>query len=149
MVREARRGTALADRDAVRARVESDQRFLGYPFEFFKILAPLVESNSFPAVSSGPSGLSPPRTSPTPGERVPEISFRSAHVEPYPESVGIPRRFAQRLFGKKTYDPKLLVLNSSKLLGAAPPRLPQEGDAHDGAGAPLRAETDRRRRGPL
>ena len=31
--------------------------FLGYPFEFFKILAPLVASNSFPAVSSDRSGL--------------------------------------------------------------------------------------------
>ena len=50
-------------------RAESDQRFLGYPFEFFKSLVPPSYRTRGTAVSSGPSRLKAPRTSPTPGER--------------------------------------------------------------------------------
>ena len=62
------------------------------PREFFKILVPLVASDSYPTVSSGPAGFKVPRSSPTPGERVFKNSFRNTHVEPYLESAGIPRR---------------------------------------------------------
>lgn len=43
-------------------------------------------------------------------------------------------QFAERIFGKKKYDPKLLVLNSSKLLGA---KLPQEGPCDEKTGEQL------------
>ena len=52
-----------------------------YPFEFFKILVPLVASNSFPRGFLGPVGLKAPRSSPTPGEKAPKNSFRNTRVE--------------------------------------------------------------------
>ena len=50
---------------------------LGVPLRMLQSLVPLVASNSLPAVSSGPSGSKAPRSSPTPGESVPESSFRN------------------------------------------------------------------------
>ena len=69
---------------AVRPRTyaESDRRSKGYPEKSRSA----VESISWNRGVLGPAGLKTPRSSPTPGGRFLESSFRNARVEPYLET---------------------------------------------------------------